>query len=154
MINYYFEDTPFKLKNKRSLSNWLRKIAISHSFTIADLNIVFCSDSYLLNINKQYLNHDYFTDVITFDTSGYSLQKQVTAPLSKSSHSIISGDVFISVDTVKNNSLQYSTPFDQELCRVMAHALLHLCGFNDLTDLERSEMTANENLALDLFNEA
>jgi len=99
-----------------------------------NLNIIFCSDNYLLKMNKEYLGHNYFTDVITFDYSEENL---------------ISGDVFISVDTVKENAKNYEVSFENELFRVIIHGVLHLIGYNDKTDKEQEEMTIKENYYLD-----
>ncbi len=95
-----------------------------------EINFIFCSDDYLLDMNKQYLQHDYFTDVITFDYS---------------ENNILSGDVFISIDRIKENAGEYKVPFEQELQRVMIHGVLHLAGYNDKTDEEKKEMTDKEN---------
>ena len=140
MIHWFSEDTSFVLKNKRLISNWLKQIASSSDTSVGELSYIFCSDPYLLDINKKYLGHDYYTDIITFDNSD-----EFTA------QGLINGDIFISIDTVKLNAEQYGEGFDSELHRVIAHGLLHLLGFDDTSEELQKEMTRQENLALDLF---
>jgi len=101
--------------------------------TKGDLSFIFCSDDYLLDINKKYLNHDFYTDVITFDYS---------------ENNILSGDVFISIDRVKENAGTFNVPFEEELQRVMIHGVLHLAGYKDKTDKEKKQMTDKENFYL------
>jgi rRNA maturation RNase YbeY len=132
MIRYHIEDVQFKLKQKRILSSWIRR-TIEGRMDLGELNFIFCSDDYLLNINKQYLNHNYYTDVITFD---YCNQN------------ILSGDIFISLDTVRENSKEYSVSFDNELYRVMIHGVLHLLGFDDKSDIDKVQMKNAEDEAL------
>ncbi|MDD3272589.1 MAG: rRNA maturation RNase YbeY [Bacteroidales bacterium] len=132
MIRYHIEDVQFKLKQKRILSSWIRR-TIEGRMDLGELNFIFCSDDYLLNINKQYLNHNYYTDVITFD---YCNQN------------ILSGDIFISLDTVKENSKDYSVSFENELYRVMIHGVLHLLGFDDKSDIDKVQMKNAEDEAL------
>jgi rRNA maturation RNase YbeY len=132
MIRYHIEDVQFKLKQKRILSSWIRR-TIEGRMDLGELNFIFCSDDYLLNINKQYLNHNYYTDVITFD---YCNQN------------ILSGDIFISLDTVKENSKEYSVSFENELYRVMIHGVLHLLGFDDKSDIDKVQMKNAEDEAL------
>lgn len=140
MIHWFSEDTNFVLKNKRLISNWLKQIALSSDASVGELNYIFCSDQYLLDINKKYLGHDYYTDIITFDNSD-----EFTA------QGVITGDIFISIDTVRVNAEQYGEGFDRELHRVIAHGLLHLLGFDDTSEKLQKEMTRQENLALDLY---
>lgn len=140
MIHWFSEDTNFVLKNKRLISNWLKQIALSSDASVGELNYIFCSDPYLLDINKKYLGHDYYTDIITFDNSD-----EFTA------QGVINGDIFISIDTVRVNAEQYGEGFDRELHRVIAHGLLHLLGFDDTSEELQKEMTRQENLALDLY---
>lgn len=137
MISYFYEDTDFIFKGKVKNSKWLRLVAESEIRRIGDLNIIFCSDNYILDINQKYLQHDYFTDIITFDyCEGDKL----------------SGDLFISVDSVKENSLEYSTEFPEELDRVIVHGLLHLIGYDDHTDEDIAMMRKKENYYLSLKN--
>ncbi len=119
-----------------STSKWLDVIAKYYSKRIGDLSFIFCDDEYILQVNRQYLQHDYYTDVITFD---YCKKK------------ILSGDVFISLDTVKSNAEQFSTGYEDELYRVICHAILHLIGFKDKTDADEAEMRLNENICLELL---
>ena len=136
MISYYSEETPFVLKGKVRNSKWLRLVAESEIRRIGDVNIIFCSDHYILDINRRYLEHDYFTDIITFDyCEGEKL----------------SGDLFISVDTVRENALEYGAErFDQELARVMVHGLLHLIGYDDHSEADKKIMREKENYYLSL----
>ncbi len=137
MISYTSEGIRFRLKQKRLLSKWLREIAMLESMNIRDLNYIFLSDEGLLAINQQYLNHDTYTDIITFDNS--------------EDHSLIEGDIFISVDRVKENALSFKTAFEDELRRVMAHGLLHLCGYKDKKKAEASEMRIMEEKSLAIW---
>ncbi|MBQ2109677.1 MAG: rRNA maturation RNase YbeY [Bacteroidales bacterium] len=125
------------------VSKWLKAIAARDSKRTGELNYIFCSDTYLLTINKQYLGHDYFTDIITFD---YSEDYQEIGKGGK-----IYGDIYISIDTVRHNAEQYGEGFDRELHRVIAHGLLHLIGYDDVTPELQKEMTAQENASLDLL---
>ena len=116
MIAYYTQDTDFVFKGKQFNNKWLRMVAESEIKRIGDISIIFCSDNYILDVNMKYLQHDYFTDVITFDyCEGDKL----------------SGDLFISVDTVRENAKLYNTDFNDELNRVMVHGILHLIGYDD-----------------------
>ena len=136
MISYYFEDIDFKLKDKIRIRKWLRLVAESEIFVLGDISIIFCSDNYILDINQKYLQHDYFTDIITFDyTEGNR----------------ISGDLFISIDSVRENSMEYGTEFIDELHRVIVHGVLHLIGYDDHTEEEIEMMRKKENYYLSLF---
>lgn len=136
MISYYFEDIDFKLKDKIRIRKWLRLVAESEIFVLGDISIIFCSDNYILDINRKYLQHDYFTDIITFDyTEGNR----------------ISGDLFISIDSVRENSIEYGTEFIDELHRVIVHGVLHLIGYDDHTEEEIEMMRKKENYYLSLF---
>ena len=135
MISYFFEDTDFLFKGKTLNNKWLRLVAESEIRRISDINIIFCSDNYILDVNQQYLQHDYFTDIITFDyCEGDRL----------------SGDLFISVDTVRENAIEYGTEFKDELNRVIVHGVLHLIGYDDHYDEDVVEMRAKENYYLSL----
>ena len=138
MVRYFFEDIKFQYKNRRFNNAWLRCVAEREQCRLGDLNIIFCSDPYLLNINLQYLGHDYYTDIITFDYS----EKPV-----------VSGDLFISVDTVRDNASFYVAGFDEELHRVIVHGLLHLIGYDDHTDVDIAQMRLKENESLSLRQE-
>ena len=115
---------------------WLNEIAAEHDKIIGNLNYLFCNDEEILRINKMFLQHDYFTDIITFD---YSRKNKA------------GGDVFISLDTVRSNSEELNLPYEEELLRVIAHGLLHLCGIDDKGPGEREKMEAHENQALRLW---
>ena len=138
MVRYFFEDIKFQYKSRRFNNAWLRCVAEREQCRLGDLNIIFCSDPYLLNINLQYLGHDYYTDIITFDYS----EKPV-----------VSGDLFISVDTVRDNASFYGAGFDEELHRVIVHGLLHLIGYDDHTDADIAQMRLKENESLSLRQE-
>lgn len=138
MISYYSEGIDFILKGKAFNNKWLKLVAESEIRRIGDVSIIFCSDSYILDINMKYLQHDYFTDIITFDyCEGEKL----------------SGDLFISIDSVRENALQYGTEFDEELNRVMVHGILHLIGYDDHTKDNQKIMREKENYYLS-FREA
>lgn len=115
---------------------WLKLMAVHYGCRLGDLNFIFCDDDYILSVNRQYLNHDYYTDVITFD---YCRGK------------LLSGDVFISLDTVKSNANQFSVTFDEEFHRVICHSVLHLIGFKDKTEPDSKLMRENENICLELL---
>ena len=119
---------------KNLLKRWLRNVARGYGRKIGELAYIFCNDEEILEVNRQYLQHDYYTDVITFP---YSEEK------------IVSGDIFISVDTVRSNAIQFGTNSQDELHRVIVHGLLHLCGLNDKGPGERKTMEAAENAALE-----
>lgn len=135
MITFHFEDTKFEFKRKVLTRKWLKLVAESEIRRIGDIAVIFCSDNYILDVNRRYLEHDYFTDIITFDyCEGDRL----------------SGDLFISVDTVRENSVEYGTDFDEELDRVIVHGVLHLIGYDDHTEEETAQMRAKENYYLSL----
>ena len=133
MISYYFEDTDFVFKGKTLNNKWLRLVAESEIRRIGNISIIFCSDNYILDVNQQYLQHDYFTDIITFDYC---------------EDDYINGELYISIDTVKANAEEYSQDFDVELHRVIIHGVLHLCGLDDHSDEDIKEMRDAENSAL------
>lgn len=135
MIRYYCEDISFKLKDKALNNKWLKMVAASELRKIGNINIIFCSDNYILDVNMKYLQHDYFTDIITFDYC---------------EKDILSGDLFISIDSVRENSLFYGTEFPEELNRVMVHGVLHLIGYDDHTEEDIKTMRSKENYYLDL----
>lgn len=137
MIYYFAEDTDFPILNKKEITEWIKQVADFYHKKVGQISYIFCSDEYLLNVNKKFLNHNYYTDIITFDYSDKN---------------IISGDVFISLETVHSNALQFSQTDEQELKRVIIHGILHLCGQKDKTDEERQEMIRKENHALQLFS--
>lgn len=135
MISYYFQDTDFKFRDRRRTNEWLKLAAESEIRRIGYISIIFCSDNYVLDINQKYLQHDYFTDIITFDyCEGDRL----------------SGDLFISVDSVLENSVEFGTEFKDELNRVIIHGLLHLVGYDDHTEKDIKLMRSKENYYLSL----
>ena len=135
MVSYYNEDTKFTFKEKRLTSRWLKLVAESEIRRLGDISIIFCSDNYILDVNMKYLQHDYFTDIITFDyCEGDRLN----------------GDLFISVDSVRENAQFYGTEFENELNRVIVHGLLHLIGYDDHTKEDIAQMRAKENYYLSL----
>lgn len=135
MVSYFFEETDFLFKGRVKNNKWLRLVAESEIRKLGDINIIFCSDNYILDINQRFLSHDYFTDIITFDyCEGDKL----------------SGDLFISVDSVKENSIQYGTEFNDELNRVMVHGILHLIGYDDHTKAQQKQMRQKEDYYLSL----
>lgn len=115
------------------VERWIRKVAVGYGFRVGDLHYIFCTDEQELAVNRQFLGHDYYTDVITFDYS---------------TPSVLSGDVFISVDTVRSNAEEAGTDYDSELRRILIHGLLHLTGQGDKTPETKTQMTAKEELAL------
>ena len=133
MVSYFFEDINFKFNRRRLTSQWLKFTAESEIKRIGQVNIIFCSDNYILDINQKYLQHDYFTDIITFD---YCEGKT------------LSGDLFISVDTVRENAIFYGTEFDDELNRVIVHGLLHLIGYDDHSEEDQKTMRSKEDYYL------
>ncbi len=136
-IQFFEEDIKFLLKDKRKLRNWFRATILEERGKPGALNFIFCSDSYLLNINTSYLNHNTLTDIITFD-------------LSEDNHSV-SGDIFISIERVKENATSFKITFPQELHRVLIHGILHLLGYKDKNPSQQKEMRSKEDYYLSLL---
>jgi rRNA maturation RNase YbeY len=135
MITYQTEDIQMPAIKKRETSEWIKAVAASYGKRVGEIAYIFCSDEKILEVNRQYLEHDYYTDIITFDyTEGNR----------------ISGDLFISLDTVRTNAEQFDQPYERELYRVIIHGVLHLCGINDKGPGEREIMEEAENKALAL----
>lgn len=132
-VDFFSDGIDFSLDNSSSLSNWLEASVVCEGFEMGDVNVIFCSDDYLLNMNKQFLEHDYYTDVITFDYS---------------EDSIISGDLFISIDRVTENAVLYQQIFQVELNRILIHGVLHLCGYEDKETNLKELMTSKEDFYL------
>ena len=130
-IWFHNEETPFNLTGKNQVKRWLKKVAEEEQRKIGTLNIIFCSDHYLLETNKNFLNHDYYTDIITFDHSEQNDE--------------LSGDLFISTDRIMEFSKTHNIEFVDELHRVIVHGVLHLAGHNDKTDGQKTEMRKLEN---------
>lgn len=135
MISYFNQDIEFKLKGKLINNQWLKLVAESEIRRIGDINIIFCSDNYILDVNMKYLGHDYFTDIITFD---YCEKDK------------LNGDLFISIDSVRENALHYGTEFETELNRVMVHGILHLIGYDDHSKKDIKIMREKEDYYLSL----
>ncbi|GAK74767.1 MULTISPECIES: rRNA maturation RNase YbeY [Nonlabens] len=133
-FNYQFN---FELSDEVRYSKWLRAVALSENKSLGDLSYVFCTDDFLLEINQKYLNHDTLTDIITFDYCD---------------DDFIHGEIYISVDRVKDNAKDFVVSFDDELLRVMSHGLLHLIGFGDKTDIEKSTMRLKEDEKIKMFH--
>ena len=121
---------------RRETTAWIKKVAASHGRKVGDIAYIFCNDEKILEVNRQYLQHDYYTDIITFDYD---------------EDDVISGDLFISLDTVRTNAEQVGSTYEEELHRVIIHGILHLCGVNDKGPGEREIMEENENKALALL---
>ena len=133
MVSYYSEDISFPFKEKRLTSRWLKAVAENEGKRLGEVAVIFCSDKYILDINIKYLQHDYYTDIITFDyCEGDRL----------------SGDLFISIDSVRENASFYGVEFADELNRVIVHGLLHLIGYDDHTPEDVAEMRVKENYYL------
>lgn len=123
--------------NENKLSQWIESVANKHDREIGEISYLFCDDEKILEVNQEYLNHDFFTDIITFDYS---------------EENTISGDIIISLQTVESNSQMYKTEYTEELHRVIIHGILHLCGLNDLTDDEEKTMREAEDEALEMLS--
>jgi rRNA maturation RNase YbeY len=136
-INFFTENIRYNLRDKTVLRRWLSKCAASEKKRIGELNYVFCTDPYLRKMNKKYLGHDYFTDIITF-------------PSNTDNGKTLGGDIFISIPRIRINAKAYGVTFSDELKRVLAHGLLHLCGYNDHTDDEIKVMRKKEDRCLAL----
>ena len=136
MISYTADGVKMPVFRKRNNNKWLRAVAALYGRKIGDIAYIFCDDRKILEVNRQFLRHDYYTDIITFDYS---------------EGDIISGDIFVSLDTVRSNSELFHTDYDTEFHRVIVHGVLHLCGINDKGPGEREVMEQAENKALDIF---
>ncbi len=137
MVRYFTEDIKFDFKQRLINNRWLKFVAGSELKSLGDVNIIFCSDNYILDVNMKYLQHDYFTDIITFDYCEGSK---------------LSGDLFISIDTVRENADFYKTEFSDELNRVIVHGILHLIGYDDHSDEDIKMMRAKEDYYLSFRN--
>jgi probable rRNA maturation factor len=136
-ITFFSEDVSFKLSSPNKVRRWIKEVIFLEKHTLLEISYIFCSDDYLHNMNVQYLNHDTLTDIITFDNSEDEDQ--------------IEGDIFISVDRVKENATQLNLPFETELHRVMIHGILHLCGYKDKTSADNDLMRKKEDACLSLL---
>lgn len=135
MIYYHFEDVKFSLKNRLKIRSWINQVVEKEGKQTGDINYIFCSDEYLLNLNRSALNHDYYTDIITFDYC---------------ENILVNGDLFISIDRVIDNANHLNLKVIDELHRVMIHGVLHLCGYKDKTKKDEELMRKMEDKSLSL----
>ena len=136
-IQFFNETVPMPSIHKTEIRNWIKQVAALYGKRVGEVSYVFCGDEKILEVNRQFLHHDFFTDIITFDyTEGNR----------------IGGDIFISLDTVRSNAEKYSQPYETELHRVVIHGILHLCGINDKEPGEREVMERCEDEALALLD--
>lgn len=133
MISFIADSIEMPALDERKVTRWVKAVAAEYGFTVGNINYIFCSDERELEVNRQFLGHDYYTDVITFDYS--------TA-------STLNGDIFISLDTVKSNAEMVGVRFEDELLRILIHGVLHLTGQGDKTPETKAQMTAKEEFAL------
>ena len=138
MINFFCEDIEFKVPQSRNTKTWLKSIAANEGFELNQLNYLFCSDEHILSINRQYLEHDFYTDIITFDNS--------------EDEKVIEGDIFISIERVQENAKNLNQIFEVEFRRVLAHGVLHLCSYNDTDDSQEEMMRSKEDFYLSSFS--
>jgi len=137
-IHFFEEDISFKLKDKNKVKAWVKATIASEGYQLQELNYIFCSDTYLLQINRQYLDHDTLTDIITFDNS----EKE----------KVVTGDIFISIDRIRENAAKFDTGLANELHRVIIHGALHLLGYTDKTSDAKKLMTSKEDHYLGIRN--
>jgi probable rRNA maturation factor len=135
-MHFHFEDVQLNSFNEAKTKAWITRSIETEKKRVGELNYIFCSDQYLIKINQDYLNHDTFTDIVTFNYV---------------KNNVISGDLFISIDRVKENSIEFKSSFSQELNRVLIHGVLHLIGYNDKSTKEAQEIRAKEDFYLTLF---
>ena len=136
MITYNNQNIPFPKIRRRDTTAWIRRVAASYGKTVGEVGYLFCNDEKILEVNREFLQHDYYTDIITFDYD---------------EGDTINGDIVISLDTVRSNAEQLGKDYNEELHRVIIHGILHLCGQNDKGPGEREQMEAAENRALELL---
>ena len=133
MVSFIADSIKMPALDERKVTRWIRSVAADYNFAVGNINYIFCSDERELEVNRQFLGHDYYTDVITFDyTSGKTLN----------------GDIFISLDTVRSNAEMVGAPFEEELRRIIIHGILHLTGQGDKTPETKAQMTEKEEKAL------
>lgn len=133
----FIYNTPFNLENEKKTSEWLQKAIVSENFSTGEVVYAFFNDEELKKLNNKHLGHNYYTDVISFNDSN---------------EKVLSGNIAISVDRVKENSVEFNSTFHEEMRRVMLHGLLHLMGYNDLTEKEKTEMRNKEDEILSVFH--
>lgn len=134
-INFFTEDNTYTLKHKTVIRKWIEATIVAEGYKLEELNFILCSDDYLLRINQDFLQHDDYTDVITFDNS--------------EELKMIVGDIFISIDRIKENAKNFGTTTLHELCRVIIHGTLHLLGYKDKTKQAKTLMTSKEDFYLE-----
>ncbi len=133
MISFIADSIEMPALDERKVTRWIKAVAADYGFAVGNINYIFCSDERELEVNRQFLGHDYYTDIITFDYS---------------TPSVLNGDIFISLDTVRSNAEQLNISFDAELLRILIHGVLHLTGQGDKTPETKAKMTAKEEKAL------
>ena len=133
MITYSCENVKMPAIKKRDTTAWIRRVAATYNKKVGEVGYLFCDDEHILQVNREFLQHDYYTDIITFDYC---------------EDDVLNGDIVISLDTVRSNAAQLGKDYDDELHRVIIHGILHLCGLNDKAPGEREQMEAAENQAL------
>ena len=133
MIHFSTDQVEMPALNQTKIQRWIRAVAADYGFSVGDIHYIFCSDEKELEVNRTFLQHDYYTDVITFDYS---------------TEDVINGDIFISLDTVRSNAEEVGAEFKEELMQIIIHGVLHLTGQADKTPETKAEMTRKENLAL------
>ena len=133
MITYNSQNVPMPKIKRRETTKWIRAVAATYNKKIGEVGYLFCDDEHILDVNREYLGHDYYTDIITFDYC---------------EGDVLNGDLVISLDTVRSNAELFGKTYDEELHRVIIHGILHLCGQNDKGPGEREQMEAAENRAL------
>lgn len=135
-VNFFSHEVRFKLKNPRKITNWIKRVAEKEGASIEEINYVFCSDTYLLTLNQGFLKHNTLTDIITFDHT--------------EDPCFLEGEIYISIERVKENAKKFHVPFDEELSRVMIHGILHLLGYKDKKPAEKALMRKKEEASLSL----
>jgi probable rRNA maturation factor len=136
MISFNYE-LDFQLENEDQFSSWISNVISSENKKEGDINYIFCDDEYILEINKQYLDHDYYTDIISFD---YAVGNE------------LHGDIFVSIERVRENALEFEVSFDEELKRVLIHGVLHYCGYKDKTEEDELLMRSKEDDKIKMFH--
>lgn len=136
-ISFFTEDIQFNLSEKDKITNWIRDVLIQEQKLNAYINYIFCSDRYILDINKEYLDHDYFTDIITFDQS--------------EDEALLESDIYISIERIKENAEEFGQSFSLEFKRVLIHGVLHLLGYGDKTEQDQIAMRKKEDACLSLY---
>lgn len=137
MIQFIAEEVELPVLSKQKITRWIKEIAAVYGKRTGEIAYIFCNDNRILEVNKQFLQHEYYTDIITFDYS---------------EGTVISGDIFISIETVQSNAEEFKVSFDDELKRILIHGILHLCGQDDKTPELRLEMIRKENSALQMYS--